>query len=169
MAISTESTRRVRDALEKEGMGERLLDLDETARSAEDAASSLGTEVGAIVKTLIFRFEVVAPEAQVFAIAALVSGDRFCNTDAIGGVIGQEGKVKRPNADEVKEMTGYSIGGVSPVALPEDVMVLIDDGLGRHTELWAAAGHPHCVFRTNLAELERLTGGRITSAIGIER
>ena len=167
MSISTEATLRVKAVLEEGGFGDRLNTLEDTARSAEDAAASLGVEVAAIVKTLIFEFQATSGifEGQVFPIAALISGDRVCATNAIPALMEMEGKVTRPNADRVKEITGYSIGGVSPVGLPEDVIVLIDTALGRNDILWAAAGHTHYVFRARFAELQRLTGGRVTGEI----
>ena len=76
-----------------------------------------------------------------------------------------DGKVSRPHAHRVKDITGYSIGGVSPIALHEDVIVLIDTALSRSEVVWAAAGHTHYVFGVSFAELQRLTGGRVTGEI----
>ena len=167
MSISTEATRRVTAALEEAGLGGRLKTLEETARSADDAAASLGVEVAAIVKTLIFEFTATSGTfaGQTFPIAALISGDRLCATEAIPALMEMEGKVRRPDAEAVKAITGYSIGGVSPVDLPEDVIVFIDTALGRNDALWAAAGHTHYVFRASFAELQRITGGRVTGEI----
>ena len=165
--MDTDATRKVRQALEQEGMGDRLRLLDETARSAQDAAAALDVAVEAIVKTLIFEF--TASEGvfkdQVFPIAALISGDRQCDTKAIAKIMEMPGKVSRPDANRVKAITGYSIGGVSPIALHEDVIVLIDTALSRSEMLWAAAGHTHYVFGVSFAELQRLTGGRVTGEI----
>ena len=167
MEISTEATRRVTAALEEVGFGSRLKTLDDTARSAEDAADSLEVDVAAIVKTLIFEFTATSGifEGQRFPIAALISGDRLCETKSIPLLMEMEGKVKRPDADRVKAITGYSIGGVSPIDLPEDVIIFIDTALSRNEALWAAAGHTHFVFRASFAELQRLTGGRVTGEI----
>ena len=164
MEIKTEATDRVKAALVEAGFDGRLRQLDDTARSADDAASSLNVEVAQIVKTLIFTVEITLGDeaGRVLTVAALISGDKQCDTNAIPQVLEIEGKVKRPDAGQVKEMTGYSIGGVSPIALPIEVIVLIDLALSRHDELWAAAGHPHVVFRANFAELQHLTGGRVT-------
>ena len=167
MSIDTPATRQVRAALEKEGLAGRLTVLDETARSAEDAAAALGVAVQAIVKTLIFEFTASdGPfKDQVFPIAALISGDRQCDTKAVSKIMEMEGKVSRPDAQRVKDITGYSIGGVSPIALNEDVIVLIDTALSRSETVWAAAGHTHYVFGVSFAELQRLTGGRVTGEI----
>ena len=168
--MDTDATRKVRQALEQEGMGDRLRLLDETARSAQDAATALDVAVEAIVKTLIFEF--TASEGvfkdQVFPIAALISGDRQCDTKAIAKIMEMPGKVSRPDANRVKAITGYSIGGVSPIALHEDVIVLIDTALSRSEMLWAAAGHTHYVFGVSFAELQRLTGGRVTGEISTQ-
>ena len=167
MSIDTPATKKVRTALEKEGLAGRLTVLDETARSAEDAAAALGVAVEAIVKTLIFEFTASdGPfKGQVFPIAALISGDRQCDTSAVAKIMKMDGKVSRPDAQRVKDITGYSIGGVSPIALHEDVIVLIDTALSRSETVWAAAGHTHYVFGVSFAELQRLTGGRVTGEI----
>lgn len=167
MRISTEATESVRHALAEAGLDGRLCQLDDTARSADDAAASLNVDVAQIVKTLIFTFEATSGvfAGQVFPIAALISGDRQCRTDMIPKLMEMEGNVRRPKADQVKAITGYSIGGVSPIALPDDVIVLMDLALGRHDALWAAAGHTYVVFHATFAELQRLTGARVTGDI----
>ena len=163
----TPATRRVAARLEQHGLGARLTPLGETARSAEDAAAALNVPVEAIVKTLIFEYR---PEGgtmagQVIPLAVLVSGDRKCLTSAIPDILGMGGEVLRPDADRVKALTGYSIGGVSPVGLNEDVVVLIDAALARSDTVWAAAGHTHLVFGCSFDELVRLSGGRVSNDI----
>ena len=167
MSIDTAATRKVKAALLQEGMADRLTKLDDTARSAEDAAAALGVAVEAIVKTLIFEFTASEGpfKGQCFPIAALISGDRQCDTSAVAKIMEMPGKVSRPDAQRVKEITGYSIGGVSPVALHDDVIVLIDTALSRSDVVWAAAGHTHYVFGVSFAELQRLTSGRVTGEI----
>ena len=164
---NTSATRHVAAVLAEHGMEERLRPLTETARSAEDAAAALNVPVEAIVKTLIFEYmpEEGPMAGQVLPLAVLISGDRKCLTSAIPHVLGQGGKVTRPDAAKVKDLTGYSIGGVSPVGLNEDVVVLIDAALARNDTVWAAAGHTHLVFGCSFAELERLTGGRVSGDI----
>ena len=167
MSIDTAATRKVKAALLQEGLADRLTELDDTARSAEDAAAALGVAVEAIVKTLIFEFTASEGpfKGQCFPIAALISGDRQCDTSAVAKIMEMPGKVSRPDAQRVKEITGYSIGGVSPVALHDEVIVLIDTALSRSDVVWAAAGHTHYVFGVSFAELQRLTSGRVTGEI----
>ena len=167
MSIDTAATRKVKAALLQEGLADWLTELDDTARSAEDAAAALGVAVEAIVKTLIFEFTASEGpfKGQCFPIAALISGDRQCDTSAVAKIMEMPGKVSRPDAQRVKEITGYSIGGVSPVALHDDVIVLIDTALSRSDVVWAAAGHTHYVFGVSFAELQRLTSGRVTGEI----
>jgi len=168
-APDTPATRKVKAALDAAGMSSRLVALAETARSAAEAASSLKVNVAAIVKTLIF--DLLPDEGplagQPMPVAVLVSGDRRCDIEAVVRVLGLGGKLDRPDAMRVKEVTGYSIGGVSPAGLPDKVMVLIDAALARSETVWAAAGHTHLVFGCSFAELERLTAGRVTGEISM--
>ena len=154
------SVQRVVAALSAAGHTEDVIELEETARSAEEAAKALGVEVGAIVKTLIFKLK---SEVSDTPVAALVSGDRRCSTKALSRLSGIEGKCIRPDADEVKTITGYSIGGVSPVGLPSTLTVLMDEMLNRYETVWAAAGHPHCVFPISFSELQRLTNATVSN------
>ena len=165
----TPATRKVREVLAEAGLASRLVALTDTARSAEEAAASLKVEVSAIVKTLIFDLVPASgPLAgEVMPLAVLISGDRRCSPSAVIKVLGLGGKISRPDADRVKAVTGYSIGGVSPAGLPEDVVVLIDAALTRSEMVWAAAGHTHLVFGCSFAELERLTGGRVAGEISL--
>ena len=97
---------------------------------------------------------------------ALVAGDRRCDTAALAGALGRgEGRVRRADADAVRDATGFAIGGVAPVAHEAQLPVAIDASLGRFETVYAAAGHPHCVFATTLGELERLTGGTVSADI----
>jgi prolyl-tRNA editing enzyme YbaK/EbsC (Cys-tRNA(Pro) deacylase) len=148
---------RVRRALEAAGSPARPVALAATARTAEDAARALGVEVGQIVKSLLF---LVGGRP----VLALVAGDRRCRPAALPGLLGLAGEVARADAETVRAVTGFSIGGVAPVGHPTTLPCAIDASLGRFERLWAAAGHPHAVFETSLAELVRLTGG-VTGAI----
>ena len=154
------AVRRVQAALAEAGSGAQVIALSETARSAEDAAASIGTELGSIVKSLVFVID-GAP------VMALVAGDRRCDARALGRALGREGKVRRADADAVRAATGFSIGGVAPLAHETPLPVAIDASLGRFETVYAAAGHPHCVFATSLDELERLTGGTVTAEIAV--
>ena len=150
---------RVRAWLAAAGSAASVIELSETARSAQDAADSIGTELGSIVKSLVFD---VAGKP----VMALVAGDRQCDTQALAAVLGLDGKAKRADADLVREATGFAIGGVPPVAHERKLPIAIDASLGRFETVYAAAGHPYCVFATSLAELARLTGAAVTEEIG---
>jgi prolyl-tRNA editing enzyme YbaK/EbsC (Cys-tRNA(Pro) deacylase) len=153
--LDTEPVRRVRDALAEKGLGERVVELDETARSAKDAAKALDCELGQIVKSLVF-----AIDRRI--VMALVAGDRRCLEQNLPPVFFLKGTVRRPEAGEVKAATGFSIGGVAPVGLAQPLPIAIDRSLKRFDTLYAAAGHPHCVFPVSVPELKRLTGGIVS-------
>ena len=154
------AVRRVQAALAEAGSQAEVIALTSTARSAEDAAASIGTPLGSIVKSLVFTVA-GAP------VMALVAGDRRCDAQALGQALGREGKVRRADADAVRAATGFSIGGVAPLAHETPLPVAIDASLGRFETVYAAAGHPHCVFATTIEELQRLTGGTVTPEIAV--
>lgn len=154
----SKSVRRVEAALTAAGSAAEIVALADTARSAEDAAASVGCDLGAIVKSLVFR----VGETPVMA---LVAGDRQCDLRALPAAVGLEGKAKRADADMVRAATGFAIGGVAPVGHPAPIPVAVDASLDRFEAIYAAAGHPYCVFRTSFDELVRLTGGRSSGAI----
>ena len=156
------AVRRVQAALAEAGSGAQVIALASTARSAEDAAASIGTPLGSIVKSLVFTVA-GAP------VMALVAGDRRCDPKALGRALGREGKVRRADADAVRAATGFSIGGVAPLAHEAPLPVAIDASLGRFETVYAAAGHPHCVFATTIDELQRLTDGTVTAEIAVSQ
>ena len=151
---------RVRVALAAAGSAAEVIALADTARSAQDAAESVGVELGAIVKSLVFAIDGRA-------VMALVAGDRRCDTAALARALGLDGKVGRADADMVRDATGFTIGGVPPVAHPAPLATAIDASLGRFETVYAAAGHQHCIFGTSLDELARLTGAPVVEDIGI--
>ena len=159
--LDNDSVKRVQAALAEAGSDARIMSLAETARSAEDAARSIGTELGSIVKTLVF----LVGDRPVMA---LVSGDRRCREKALPAALRLEGRVKRADADAVRAATGFAIGGVAPIGLARPIPVAIDVGLERFATVYAAAGHPYCVFATTAAELARLTGGIVSDAIATQ-
>ena len=128
-----------------------VLVLDTTARTAQDAANSLKCEVGAIVKSLLFRTE------DSFLIC-LIAGDKRCSLNKLKKTL-QKKDVSMANAEEVKENTGFSIGGVAPVAHRLSLNILVDKSLERFPYIFAAAGHPNCVFKINYNELIKITNG----------
>ena len=93
---------------------------------------------------------------------ALIAGDHVCLPENLPRALNLEGEVRKTDAEEVKAATGFSIGGVAPVALALDLPVVIDVSLKRFDALYAAAGHPHCVFPTTVGELKKLTGGIVS-------
>ena len=152
---------RVREALAAAGSEAEVIVLAGTARSAEDAARSVGVALGAIVKSLVFT---VAGEP----VMALVAGDRRCDTAVLARALGLESKAARADADTVREATGYSIGGVPPFAHDRRLPIAIDASFARFDTIYAAAGHPHCVFGVSPDELRRLTGANLIEGLGTE-
>ena len=135
----------------------KILTLDTTARTAKDAAESLGCEVGAIVKSLVFRAD------DTFLIC-LVAGDKRCSLNKLKKVIGKK-DVCMANADEVKTNTGFSIGGVAPVAHLKKLNILIDQSLGKFQSVFAAAGHPNSIFKIEYYQLVQMTKGEVKEII----
>lgn len=158
--IERPSVRRVRAALAEAGSGAEVIALPDSARSAAEAAASLGVALGAIVKSLVFT---IAGEP----VMALIAGDRRCDTRALAGALGLSGEVGRADADTVREATGYAIGGVPPLGHGRPLPTVIDSSLARFPTVYAAAGHPHCVFATTVDELARLTGAPLVDGVGV--
>ena len=147
--VERKTVRRVRETLARAGYAGEVIALAETARTAADAGRALAVAEGAIVKSLVFTVG-AAPAL------ALIAGDRRCAPAALGAGLGLAGEALR--ADAVRRLTGFSIGGVQPLGFPTALATAIDPSLGRFPTVYAAAGHPHCVFATTFAELCRLTG-----------
>jgi len=124
--------------------------LDDAARTARQAADALDIEVGQVAKSIIFR-----RKGDDVAVLVIASGDRRVDERKVEVLVG---KIGRADAEFVKARTGFSIGGVAPLAHAMPGVVLIDRELLRFDVLWAAAGHPHAVFPLSPADLERLTG-----------
>lgn len=158
--VTSDSVRRVQTALAAHGLEGRIVELADTARTAEDAARGVGVPVGAIVKSLVFE---IGGEP----VLALVAGDRRCDLDALPAALDLAGPARRCDAGKVRATTGFAIGGVAPLGHLSPLPTAIDASLGRFGRLFAAAGHPHCVFATDLAELVRLTGGTVAE-IGVD-
>ena len=143
--------KKVKEFIKKFDPKLEVLVLDTTARTAQDAASSLKCEVGAIVKSLLFRTE------NSFLIC-LIAGDKRCSLNKLKKTL-QKKDVSMANADEVKKNTGFSIGGVAPVAHTTSLDILIDKSLNRFPYIFAAAGHPNCVFKITYDDLIKITKG----------
>ena len=131
--------------------------LNASARTAQEAADGLGVQLGQIAKSVIFR-----RKDDDAAVLVITSGDRRVDEKKVATLVG---KVGRADADFVKARTGFSIGGVSPVAHLTQPVTLIDQDLWRFDEIWAAAGHPHGVFRLTPDDLKRLTGAPVADVV----
>ncbi len=147
------SVKRVKDYIKYFNSNLDILVLKTSARTAKDAAISLNCEVGAIVKSLLLKIN------KKFLIC-LVAGDKKCSLSKLK-IILQENDISMASADEVKIYTGFSIGGVAPVAHKTKLDVLIDKSLKRFKYMYAAAGHPNCVFKVNYEELIKITKGKV--------
>ena len=128
-----------------------VIALKTSARTASEAATSLGCEVGAIVKSLLFKTETTFT-------MCLIAGDKKASLNKIKKTLNIN-DVSMASANDVKNITGYTIGGVSPVGHLNKIEIFVDNSLDRFKDLYAAAGHPNCVFKTNFVDLQKITNG----------
>ena len=147
--LDKEPVKRVQKVLSKFDNNLNIIVLNSAAKTANEAASSLGCDVGEIVKSLLFKVE------DSFLIC-LVAGDKRCSLNKLKKVLNKK-DICMANANEVKENTGFSIGGVAPVSHIKKIDILIDSTLNRFNYIYAAAGHPNCVFKINYKELIKIT------------
>jgi prolyl-tRNA editing enzyme YbaK/EbsC (Cys-tRNA(Pro) deacylase) len=146
------AVKRVLAALHEHGLEGEVHVLSDSARTAQEAATALGIEVGQIASSLIFKLPDESP------LLIITSGRHRVDTDLVANNLGIE-KLGRVDADYVKEKSGFSIGGVSPLGwISKPEIILIDEALNDYDAVWAAAGHPHAVYPTSFAELVRATG-----------
>ena len=131
--------------------------LENSARTAKDAAIALDCNVGAIVKSLLFK------TGDNFTLC-LVAGDKRCSLIKLKK-IKDEKDISMASPEEVKNQTGYTIGGVSPIGHLEKIEIIIDNSLKRFNELFAAAGHPNCVFKINFKDIQKITYGKVEDII----
>jgi len=151
--LNKEPVKRVENILKEFDVTQKVIILDSSARTALEAASSLGCEVGAIVKSLLFKTE------NSF-ILCLVAGDKKASLNKIKKKLNIK-DVSMAAAEDVKTITGYTIGGVSPIGHLKKIDIFIDNSLERFTSLFAAAGHPNCVFKIDFKNLQKITYGSI--------
>ena len=151
--LNKEPVKRVENILKEFDVTQKVIILDSSARTALEAASSLGCEVGAIVKSLLFRTE------NSF-ILCLVAGDKKASLNKIKKTLNIR-DVSMAAAEDVKTITGYTIGGVSPIGHLKKIDIFIDNSLERFTSLFAAAGHPNCVFKIDFKNLQKIAYGSI--------
>jgi prolyl-tRNA editing enzyme YbaK/EbsC (Cys-tRNA(Pro) deacylase) len=148
---------RVSEALRALGHVHAPVMLNEAARTAQQAADALGVALGQIAKSIIFR-----RKSDDVAVLVVTSGDLRVDEKKVQALVcGDGGRLGRADAEFVKAKTGFSIGGVSPLAHATPPVTLIDEALFRFPEIWAAAGHPHGVFRLTPAELQAMTGAPV--------
>ena len=131
--------------------------LKNSARTAQDAAKALDCNVGAIVKSLLFK------TGDDF-ILCLVAGDKRCSLNKLKK-IKDEKDISMGSPEDVKAQTGYTIGGVSPIGHLEKIEIIIDNSLERFNKLFAAAGHPNCIFKINFKDIQKITNGKVEDII----
>ena len=149
--LTSASVERVRDALSRAGLENTIVELPGAARTAKAAAEYLGCDVGQIANSLVFR-----AEGSDRALLVMSSGAKRVDTGRLAALAGEP--VGKADADFVRRHTGFVIGGVAPVGHGVR-RTFVERSLGAYGELWAAAGHPHTVFRPTYEELLRITGG----------
>jgi prolyl-tRNA editing enzyme YbaK/EbsC (Cys-tRNA(Pro) deacylase) len=147
------AVKRVAAALTEHGCAGEIKVLADSARTAAEAASALGIEVGQIASSLIFKLPDGSP------LLVITSGRHRVDTDLVARNLGIE-KLGRVDADYVKENSGFSIGGVAPLGWVSPATILIDQALNDYEVIWAAAGHPHAVYPTTFAELVKVTNAQ---------
>ncbi|MGE0332669.1 MAG: YbaK/EbsC family protein [Ramlibacter sp.] len=154
-----ESMQRVARVLQDKGHPHSPVMLDDAARTAQQAADALGVAVGQIAKSIIFR-----RKSDDAAVLVITSGDRRVDEKKVDALVGKTG---RADAEFVRSKTGYAIGGVPPLAHATPPVTLIDQDLLRFDEVWAAAGHPHGVFRLRPQDLAALTGAPVADVVQV--
>ena len=155
--LDKEPVKRVEKFLKDFDQSLEAIVLENSARTAQDAATALGCDIGAIVKSLLFKTE------DSF-ILCLVSGDKRCSLTKLKKIKNKK-DISMASPEEVKTQTGYTIGGVSPVGHLNKLEIFIDKSLERFNELFAAAGHPNCVFKINFNDIQKITNGKVEDII----
>jgi len=151
--LNKEPVKRAEKCLKEFDENLSVVELENSAKTALDAANSLNCEVGAIVKSLLIKIE------NDFLLC-LVSGDKRCSLNKLKK-ISEKKNVRMASADEVKLQTGYTIGGVSPVGHINDIPIFVDNSLSRFKDIFAAAGHPNVIFKINYEKLIQITKGDV--------
>ena len=148
------SVQRVQALMRELGMRGEITALADSARTAKEAADALGIEVGQVASSIVFKLDDESP------LLVITSGRHKVNTDLVAKNLNQS-KLHRVDADYVKENSGFSIGGVSPLGwISKPEIILIDEALSDYDVVWAAAGHPHAVYPTTYDELIQCTGAQ---------
>ena len=155
--LDKEPVKRVEKFLKGFDQSLEVIVLENSARTAKDAAIALGCDVGAIVKSLLFK------TGDNFTLC-LVAGDKRCSLNKLKKIKNIK-DISMASPEEVKTQTGYTIGGVSPVGHLNKLEIFIDKSLERFNELFAAAGHPNCVFKINFNDIQKITNGKVEDII----
>lgn len=155
--LLTKNAKSIQDILDNHGIVSKVVEFPDSTRTAVDAALAIGCDVAQIVKSLIFKTKTTNKPVLV-----LVSGPNRVNERAIEGHIGES--ITKADADFAREVTGFAIGGVSPIGHKQKIeLIFIDEDLLKFDEIWAAAGTPHAVFNLKGSDLLKLTEGRLCS------
>ena len=149
--LESASVARVREALARAGLEAQIVELPGAARTAQAAADFIGCKLGQIANSLVFR-----AQSSDSAVLVMSSGANRVDTARLCAIIGEP--VGKADADFVRRHTGFAIGGVAPVGHTGEVKKFVDRSLAAYEVIWAAAGHPHTIFRLTYAELLRITG-----------
>jgi len=149
--LNKEPVKRVQEFISKFDSNLKVLVLETTARTAKEAATSLNCKIGAIIKSLLFR-------SNGDFLICLIAGDKKCSLNKLKKILGKK-DVSMANAEDVKKNTGFSIGGVAPIAHTKKLNILIDKSLSRFQNVFGAAGHPNCVFKISYNQLIKITNG----------
>ena len=155
--LDKEPVKRAEKFLKKFDKSLEVIILENSARTAQDAATALVCDVGAIVKSLLFKTE------DSF-ILCLVAGDKRCSLNKLKKIKDKK-NVSMATPEDVKTQTGYTIGGVSPIGHLKKIEIIIDNSLKRFNQLFAAAGHPNCVFKINFKDIKKITNGKVEDII----
>ncbi len=153
------SAQKVQSALQAAGLPLEVLELPESTRTSLEAAQAIGCQVGQIAKSIVFQTTISQRPVLVIA-----SGSNRVSESVIAGRLGE--RITKADAGFVQSHTGFVIGGVPPVGHAEHLPTFIDSDLFHYTEIWAAAGNPHAVFRLNPDDLLRMTGGTVLKVTG---
>ena len=155
--LDKEPVKRAEKFLKNFDQSLEVIILESSARTAQDAATSLDCNVGAIIKSLLFKTE------DSFTLC-LVAGDKRCSLNKLKKIKNKK-DISMASPEEVKVQTGYTIGGVSPIGHLNEIEIIIDNSLERFNELSAAAGHPNCVFKINFSDIQKITNGKVEDII----
>ena len=155
--LDKEPVKRVEKFLKGFDKSLEVIVLENSARTAKDAAIALGCDVGAIVKSLLFKI------GDNFTLC-LVAGDKRCSLNKLKKIKNIK-DISMASPEEVKTQTGYTIGGVSPVGHLNKLEIFIDKSLERFNDIFAAAGHPNCIFKINFSNIQKITNGKIEDII----